>query len=391
MEKLLKSKKNILQITPFFSPNIGGVETHLNDLVSELAKREINSYVLTYQPVMSDVKAKSIEILFQRVYIVRLEVLRNLFIKLEPYPILDFLLLTPGLLFYSIYFLILNNKKVDIIHAHGLNAAFIARILKYLFNKPILVSTHVTYSFGNSLLGKIVYTIFNSFDHLFTLSKASKKELLDLGVIEKRITVYKYWVDQEIFKIRNQKVLRDSYNFENNEFIIFFAGRLIEKKGVKPLIEGFNLLNNSDTKLIIAGTGPLEDYVKENTKINKNIVYVGGLDSNQIKDYYSISDTLIIPSTHDEGFGRVILEALSSGIPVIGSNRGGIPEAVDDKVSILIDVSPENIKKSILDMKKMIEKNGKKNIQETCREFAEKNYSCDNINKFIDIYEKNFR
>ncbi len=204
MEKLLKSKLNVLQLTPFFSPNIGGVETHLDDLVLELSKKEINSYVLTYQPVMSNEKAKEEEIKYERVYIKRLEIFRNLFMKLEPYPILDFLLLTPLLLFYSIYFLILKNKTIDIIHAHGLNAAFIARVLKILFNKPILVSTHVTYSFGKSFLGKIVFRIFNGFDHIFTLSRASKKELLELGIPEGKITLYKYWVDQENFKIRNQ-------------------------------------------------------------------------------------------------------------------------------------------------------------------------------------------
>ena len=87
-------------------------------------------------------------------------------------------------------------------------------------------------------------------------------------------------------------------------------------------------------------------------------MYLGGLKSEQLKDFYSLSNTLIIPSTHDEGFGRVILEALACGIPVIGSNRGGIPEAVNKEVSILFDVSIKNVSKSIIEMEERISKKG---------------------------------
>jgi len=379
---------NILQITPFFSPNIGGVETHLNDLVKELAKNKIYSQVLTYQPVMSTEKALSFESVGEYIKIRRLEIPRNLFLKLEPYPILDFLLLTPILLFYSIYFLIKSNNKFDLIHAHGLNAALIGCILKFFFKKPLVVSTHVTYSLENSILSKIVFKIFEYSDFILTLSKASKNELKNLGISEKKIEVYRYWVDQEMFCIRDKTQLRKKHKFNSTDFITIFVGRLIEKKGVIPLIEGFNLIDKKNHKLLIAGTGPLENYVIQNTKKNQNIFYLGGLKSEQLKDFYSLSNTLIIPSTHDEGFGRVILEALSCGIPVIGSNRGGIPEAVNKEVSILFDVSIKNVSESIIEMEERISKKGEEYFSKVSREFAEKNYSCDNINTFIKIYEK---
>ena len=82
MEKLNRNL-NILQLSPFFSPNIGGVETHLDDLVKELANRKINSYVLTYQPVMSKINAPSIEKIGKYIFIRRLEIVRNLFLKIK--------------------------------------------------------------------------------------------------------------------------------------------------------------------------------------------------------------------------------------------------------------------------------------------------------------------
>ena len=381
----------ILQITPFFSPNIGGVETHLDDLVKELAVNKISSDVLTYQPVMSKEKALSEERVGNYIYIRRLEIFRNLFIKVEPYPILDFLLLTPTLLIYSFYFLFKNHSKIDIIHSHGLNAALIGCILKFFFRKPLIISTHVTYALEKTFLSKLVFKIFDFSDYILTLSFASKNELIKLGINKNKIEVYRYWVNQNLFKLRDRDVLRKEYGFQKNDFIVLFVGRLIEKKGLIPLIEGFNLLNDMKIKLLIAGTGPLEDYVKEGSEKNKNIIFLGGLKSELLKDYYSLSNTLIIPSTHDEGFGRVILEALSCGLPIIASNRGGIPEAVDENVSILFKVNPKNVFENILLMRKMVEEKGIDRMSKICREFAEKNYSCGNINTFIKIYEKIIR
>ena len=79
----------------------------------------------------------------------------------------------------------------------------------------------------------------------------------------------------------------------------------------------------------------------------KNINFVGKIDNNKLPDYYNAADVLIVPSTHEEGFGRVILEALSCGLPVIASNRGGIIEALSKEVGIFIDVTAGNISKAL--------------------------------------------
>jgi hypothetical protein len=87
---------DVLILTPFFSPNIGGVETHLDDLVDILKDKNFKSYVLTYQPLMMDIKAPSVETK-GNTEIHRIEWFRKLFYLVEPYPALDFLYLTPRL------------------------------------------------------------------------------------------------------------------------------------------------------------------------------------------------------------------------------------------------------------------------------------------------------
>lgn len=381
----------VLHITPFFSPNIGGVETHLDDLTSELAKKKIYSIVLTYQPVMSETSAPSYEMKNDYIEIYRFNIVRKLFIKLEPYPILDFLLLTPVLFINSFFYLLKNAKKINIIHAHGLNASLISKVLSIIFRIPYVVSTHATYDLKPSLLSKLIYFCLDNAKEIFTLSHASKNELISIGIDKKIISVYRYWVDQEVFKYRKDLELRKNLKIGEDSFVVLFIGRLIEKKGVTPLLEAFSTLENKnrDFKLLIAGTGPLEEKVKQFSDEHENIYYIGGVQNSLIYQLYNSANCLIIPSTHDEGFGRVILEALSSGIPVIGSNRGGIPEAVNKEVSLLIDVSPKNIQKAVVDMKEKILAKGLDGMRKICREFAIKNYSYDNIVTFINGYEKN--
>ena len=96
---MVDKKPGILILSPFFSPNIGGPESHLDDLVSALDKGEYKVFVQTYSPITTrnvvweprEKKGDSIEITRYR------WVGKNLFHKLENYPFLDFLYLTPYL------------------------------------------------------------------------------------------------------------------------------------------------------------------------------------------------------------------------------------------------------------------------------------------------------
>ena len=376
----------ILQISPFFSPNLGGVETHLDDLVKELSVNKIFSEVITYQPVMSKLNAPRLENKGVYIKIHRLNILRNLFLKLEPYPLADFLFLFPKLFIYSFYFC-LRNKDIDVIHCHGLISGLIGKILKFFFNKPLVVSTHATYDLKNNLsLGKKFKFILSSADKILTLSQASKDELIFSGLDENKIEVYRYWVDQEVFKIRNRNFAKKEVGFSKNKLCVLFVGRLIEKKGVFELLKAIELFKDKNFEFKIAGPGPLEDTVKEFCQKNNSTEYLGIISNDKTSLYYNASDILIVPSTHDEGFGRVILEALSSGVPVIASNRGGIKEAIDNEVGILVDVTPENIIDSLQKIKTKIETLGAESLSHRCRKFAKKNYSRDNIQVFLKTY-----
>lgn len=362
---------DILILTPFFSPNIGGVETHLDDLVEELKDESFKTYILTYQPLMLKVTAPKKETR-GNVEIHRIEWLRSIFYKVEPYPILDFLYLTPRLLWVTFFFL-LTHSSVKVIHAQGINAAFIAVLLKPIFTLRVIISTHAVYEFqGESLFAKVTRWTFNKADKILSLLNHSKTELVKLGIDEKKIEPYTYWVNQEIFTPKNKNQEKQKLSWDLNQFHVLFVGRIFEKKGINELLEASELLTNDKQITIhIVGTGPLEEKVTQSSKNNKNIDFIGKVKNADLPQYFQAADLFIIPSTHEEGAGRVIMEALSCGTPVIGSNRGGIPEILDLTVGELINITPQNIIDSIHSIQYKIATN--QITLDMCREYAVNN------------------
>lgn len=379
---------DVLILTPFFSPNIGGVETHLDDLVDVLKGKPFKSYVLTYQPLMSDIKASSKETI-GNVEIHRIEWFRKLFYKLEPYPILDFLYLTPRLMLGALFFM-LTHRNIKTVHAQGINAAFIGLFLKYLFGIKLIISTHAVYEFhkeqSESLFAKVTRFVFNKSDKIFSLLEHSKQELIKLGVDESKIEPYTYWIDLNKFTPADKTTAKQNLNWDSTKTHILFIGRLIEKKGVKELIEASKHIGTKHytlgTYFHIIGSGDLDAYVKTNQ--SENLIYHGKINNADLPQYLQAADIFIIPSTHEEGAGRVIMESLACGTPVIGAKRGGIPEILSADVGELIDVSPENIVKGIMNLNNKTKTN--KNMLLNCRKYAENSFSDDNAYSIIYSY-----
>jgi glycosyltransferase involved in cell wall biosynthesis len=99
----------------------------------------------------------------------------------------------------------------------------------------------------------------------------------------------------------------------NDKLKVFFVASLTKRKGLDillPLIDRFE--NNSDIEFYVAGGGPLEGEVKK----RKNITYLGVLDEKELASEYRKCDLFVYPS-HDDFYGLVVLEALSSGLYVL--------------------------------------------------------------------------
>jgi len=101
-------------------------------------------------------------------------------------------------------------------------------------------------------------------------------------------------------------------------------GALEHHKGILDLID---LFKETNKKLIIAGSGTLENKIKK--KLDKNIFFIGWIEGKKKYSVLKNAKALLLPSKWPENMPLVALESLSYGVPVFGSNYGGIPEIIE--------------------------------------------------------------
>lgn len=374
---------NILIITTHYPPNIGGVESHLQALVSKLVQLGWKVLISTYQPLASSQKSPVVD-KSDSLIIYRMPWLGfNIFHHLTPFPILEFIFLFPGLMLISFFVLMKHLRSIEVIHCQGLVPTVVGVILGKIFRKKIISSVHNLYFFPKKgLYQGFAKLIFSSADTVLVPTKVSKKELEKINVPSKKIKIFRYWIDLKTFTPINKKKARKKLGWK--KFTVFFVGRLIETKGVLLLIKAFEK-TNFDVNLVIAGTGPLSQKVSQDAVWMPNLQFLGRVENNKLPIYYSAADLVVVPSTVDEGFGFVVMEATACGTPVLASNRGGLDDAVSSAVGGLIEPSVENFKNEI---EKLSRDNFLMNkFAHNCRLYAEKNFSDKNISDIITTYE----
>lgn len=146
-----------------------------------------------------------------------------------------------------------------------------------------------------------------------------KRGLIQVGVN----TVDMAWFKNEVKKIRSLESFRRRRS-KYPEFLFLYVGRLIESKGITKIINCLNKFNNRRVGLLIIGSGPQEQKLKEITQSLKlkYIYFKGFKQKSELPYYYAISDVLIFPTLR-EVWGLVVNEALASGLYVLCSDRAG--------------------------------------------------------------------
>lgn len=111
-------------------------------------------------------------------------------------------------------------------------------------------------------------------------------------------------------------------------FRVGYAGRLVEEKGLDVLVAAVRRLG-AGTELVVAGDGPLRGWLETEDLAGAKLDLRNGLDHSAMAEAYASMDVLVLPSrtteTWTEQFGRVLVEALWCGVPVVGSDSGEIP------------------------------------------------------------------
>lgn len=162
---------------------------------------------------------------------------------------------------------------------------------------------------------------------------------------------------------------------------ILFVGRLSNEKGITQLLTIAGQLKEFDLHVI--GNGPLKDLVLDACAKHTNITYGGYQTNASILENMSEAKYLIVPSIWYENNPMVILEAFSVGLPVLGSNLGGIPELVGSSRGAIFDpFNTESVISIVRNMMSISSEDYEKNVL-SCKVFAE--------DRKFPSYYKNFK
>ncbi|RXE55292.1 hypothetical protein ABH15_10975 [Methanoculleus taiwanensis] len=174
--------------------------------------------------------------------------------------------------------------------------------------------------------------------------------------------------------------LREKYGISAN-FVILFVGRLVEVKGCEYLIQAMAELvhNKVDALLIIIGSGPLEEQLvtlARQSELESYVKFVGTVDHAVVPEYFALADVVAIPSIVDssgfqEGLPVVLLEGMSHGKAVIGTETKGILEVITDGFDGLV-VKPQSAVELEQKIRMLIEDDVlRQKISENARKSAE--------------------
>ena len=216
----------------------------------------------------------------------------------------------------------------------------------------------------------------NYIDKFIFVSKFAQKKHIEFnpGYASKAVQLYNFTPD--IPTRINKKI--------NHRYLLYF-GRLSNEKGINSLLEAIRDIPEIDLKII--GRGPLSKEIGNNYP--KNVSFLGFKEGQELKEYVKNALFTIVPSEWYENNPLSIIESLSLGTPVIGSNIGGIPELIqDEKTGFTFTMgSPADLTKTIrkaiaIPEEKLYE------MSIACNKFAQQHFSADkHFNYLISIYQ----
>jgi glycosyltransferase involved in cell wall biosynthesis len=170
--------------------------------------------------------------------------------------------------------------------------------------------------------------VMRGIDALIAGTESSAEVWREKGYTGKVAVIPQFGTDPALFKPAGVRPVRP--------FTIGYFGRLIEEKGVALLLDAAASLGG-DWRLLLLGGGPLRQILEDRAKslgISERVSFAPQVPSTQMPEMYHQIDVLALPSltrpNWKEQFGRVLVEAMCSGVPVIGSDSGAIPSVIGE-------------------------------------------------------------
>lgn len=243
---------------------------------------------------------------------------------------------------------ILFREKFDILHFHNASfPSFFQILLSPLTFKTLNILTFHS-DIERSQFFKKHPQFFNFFINFCNLRldgliAVSPVAFQYLNGFKKTKTIIPNGIDIEVFNPQQPKIKK----FLDGKINLLFVGRIEERKGLIYLLKALQILNKkyNNLRLIIAGDGPERENCENFAKENKlsNTVFLGNIEK-ELPSLYATCDIFCAPSIFGESFGLVILEAMASGLPVVGFANQGYKELLKGKIGEKFLAKPKDFK-----------------------------------------------
>ena len=286
-----------------------------------------------------------------------------------------------------------EHHDYKVVHMHSSSKNYM--ILKYAkkYGIPIRIahSHNIDFQTKNPLK-KLIGNLFKKplikyATDYFACSKIAGEWLFGKDIVESdKFRVIHNAIDYDKFKYNSniRKKMREEFNFKDSDIVIGHVGRFVEQKNHSFLIDVFYKCyeQNNNYKLLLVGTGELEEFIKEKVRslgIENNVIFAG-FQSN-VNDYMHAMDLFVFPSLF-EGLGLVLIEAQACGLPCF-CTANTIPK----DVKILNNLQFISLNDGALEWsKKIISSKLRINDNNTYKEFKKMNYLISDI--VIELEDK---
>lgn len=235
---------------------------------------------------------------------------------------------------------VIKNEGLDLLHVHYAIPHAVCAILGRDMagsNIGIVTTLHGTditvLGSDSSLKEAIRYGIEKS-DIVTAVSNSLRDQTYELIQPDKTIeTVYNF-VDEREYHPKSETKLKEQLGIDAAEKVMIHVSNFRNVKRVQDVIKTFSLAHQQiNCKLLLVGDGPEMGRIIQQVRdleIEEHVLFLGKRDD--LAEFYSISDIKLLLS-EKEAFGLVLLEAMACGVPVIGTNIGGMPEIIDPGVN----------------------------------------------------------
>ena len=202
--------------------------------------------------------------------------------------------------------------------------------------------------------------IINGYKQIISVSDYISEKVKHIGVDDCKFTTVHNAIDYQAFNSAS-RLDRRIIGLSDDDFVIVYSGRLIAEKGVLELCRAIKLIDNPQIKLLVIGastygkdeqsTAYIKQLIEEVGQLKDKIVFTGFIEYAQVPSYLKMADIAVVPSMWDEPFGLTVVEAMATGLPLITTQSGGIPEICEGVATIVErDKIVDNLASAILDL-----------------------------------------